>query len=84
MFLSLLLNKLCKTAVVEDLRNFCGMEAYSVGKSYVCTDVAVRTSIWSRDDRRHLEFFSIHMLFTPIAACFSGTVPYQPIFNGGL
>ena len=35
-------------------------------KSYVCTDVAVRTSSWSSDDNRHAEIFSIHMLFTPL------------------
>ena len=44
----------------------CGMEVYSVEKAYVSTDVAVRTSNWSRDDSRHVEFFSIQVLFTPL------------------
>ena len=38
------------------------MEVYNVEKSDVSTDVAVRTSSWSSDDNRHMEFFSIHML----------------------
>ena len=42
------------------------MEVYNVEKSYVCTDVAVRTSSWSSDDNRHVEFFRIHILFTPL------------------
>ena len=42
------------------------MEAYNVEKSYVCTDVAVRTSNWSSDNNRHVEFFKIHMFFTPL------------------
>ena len=33
---------------------------------YACTDVDVRTSNWSSDDNRHVEFFSIHMLFTQL------------------
>ena len=44
----------------------CGIDVYNVEKSYVCTDVAVRTLNWSSDDNRHVEFFSIHMLFAPL------------------
>ena len=42
------------------------MEVYNVEKSYVRTDVVVRTSNWSSDDNRHMEFFRIHMLFTSL------------------
>ena len=38
----------------------------SVEKSNVWTDVAVRTSSWSSDDNKHVEFFRIHMLLTPL------------------
>ena len=30
------------------------------------TDVAVRTSSWSSDDNKLVEFFRIHMLLTPL------------------
>ena len=33
---------------------------------FFCTDVAVRTSSWSSDDNRHVKFFRIHMLLTPL------------------
>ena len=35
-------------------------------KSNVWTDVAVRTSSWSSDDNKLVEFFRIHMLLTPL------------------
>ena len=35
-------------------------------KSKVWTDVAVRTSSWSSDDNKLVEFFRIHMLLTPL------------------
>ena len=35
-------------------------------KSNVGTDVAVRTSSWSSDDNRFVEFFRIYMLLTPL------------------
>ena len=38
-------------------------ETYNAEKSYVCT---VRTSNWSSDNNRLVEFFSTHMLFTPL------------------
>ena len=40
------------------------MEVYHVVKSYVCTDVAVWISNWPSDDNKHVEVFSIHMIFT--------------------
>ena len=42
------------------------LEVHNVKKSYACTDVAVRTSNWTSEDNRHVEFFRIHMLFTPL------------------
>ena len=42
------------------------MKVYNVEKSYVCTDVAVQTSKWLIDDNRHVDFFSIHMLFASL------------------
>ena len=59
------------------------MEVYNVKKSYVCNDVAVRKSNWSRDENRHVELFSMHMLLTPLQLVLSGTGPYQSILNGG-
>ena len=38
----------------------------SVEKSNVWTDLAVRTSSWSSDDNRLVEFFRVHMLLTPL------------------
>ena len=57
---------LCSRIAARDFSNLCEMDVYNVEKSYVCTDVAVRTSMWSSDDSRHEEFFSIHMLLTPL------------------
>ena len=37
----------------------------SVEKSNVWTDVAVRSSSWSSDDNKLVEFVRIHMLLTP-------------------
>ena len=52
--------------------------------SHVCMNVAVQTSIWSSDDNKNREFFSIRMLFTPLrTAGLSRTVIYQFIFDGG-
>ena len=34
--------------------------------SNVWTDVAVRTSSWSNDNKKLVEFFRIHMLLTPL------------------
>ena len=62
----LLLNELCISAVIRDLSRLCGIDVYKVEKSYVWTDVAVRTSRWSRDDNRLVEFLTIHMLLTPL------------------
>ena len=38
----------------------------SVEKSNVWTDVVVRTSSWSSDDNKLVEFFRIHILLTPL------------------
>ena len=38
----------------------------SVEKSDVWTDVVIRTSSWSSDDNKLVEFFRIHMLLTPL------------------
>ena len=63
---SIFLNELRTRAAIRDFSNLCGMQLYNVEKSYVCTDVAARTSNWSSNDNRHVEFFSIHMLFTAL------------------
>ena len=63
---SLLLNELCTSAVIRDFSRLCGIDLYKVEKSYVWTDIAVRTSSWSRDDNRLMEFLTIHMLLTPL------------------
>ena len=39
---------------------------YKVEKSYVRTDVAVKTSSWSRNGNRLVEFLTIQMLLTPL------------------
>ena len=51
---------------IRDLSRLCGIDVYKVEKSYVWTDVAVRTSSWSRDDNKLVELFTIHMLLTPL------------------
>ena len=56
------------------------MEVYNIEKSYVCTDVAVRTSSWSSDDNRHVEFFRIHMLFTPFQLVLVAQYLISPFF----
>ena len=61
MLSSFFLNELCTRDAIRDFSNLCGIEVYSVEKSFVCTDVAVRTPNWSSDDNRHVEF-----LFTPL------------------
>ena len=49
----------------------CQISMDHVGLRYIrywkiCTDVVVRTSIWSDDDNKFVEFFRIHMLLTPL------------------
>ena len=54
------------------------MEVYNVEKSHVCTDGVVWTSSWMSDDNRHVEFFSIHMLFTPLLLALVAQYPISP------
>ena len=54
------------SAVIRDFSRLCGIDVYKVEKSYVWTDVAVRTSSWFRDDNRLVEFLTVHMLLTPL------------------
>ena len=44
----------------------CWIEVQSVEKSNVGTNVPVRTSSWSSDDNKLVEFFRIHVLLTPL------------------
>ena len=60
------MNELCTSAVIRDLSRLCEIDVYKVENSYVGIDVAVRTSSWSRDDNRPVEFLTIHMLLTPL------------------
>ena len=46
-------------AAIRDLSNLCGIEVYDVEKSYTCTELAVWTTSWSRDNGRHVEFYSV-------------------------
>ena len=79
---SFFLYELCTRYAIRAFSNFCGMEVYSVEKSYVYTDVAVRhpvgrvttTGMWSFQDP---------CIAYPIVAGLSRTVPYQAIYNGG-
>ena len=52
------------------LSSLCGTSAiyvvYNDEKSFVCTDVAVRTSNWLSDNNKNVEFFRIRMLFAPL------------------
>ena len=41
-------------------------EITSTLSMHVWTDVAVRTSSWSSDDNKLVEFFRIHMLLAPL------------------
>ena len=63
---SFFLNVLCTRLLILDFNRSCGIEVLSVEKSIVWTDVAVRTSSWSSDDNKLVEFFRIHILFTPL------------------
>ena len=65
---SLLLNEVCTSVVIRDFSSMCRIDGYKVEveKSFVWTDVAVRTLSWSRDDNRLVEFLTIHMLLTPL------------------
>ena len=63
---SLLLKELCTRVTIRKFNRLCGIDVYKVEKPSVCTVVAVRTSSWSRDDNRLVEFLTIHMLLTPL------------------
>ena len=63
---SFFLKALCTRLLILDFNRSCGIEVRSVEKSNVWTDVAVRTSSWSSDDNKLVEFFRIHMLLTPL------------------
>ena len=63
---SFFLKELCTRLLILDFNRSCGIEVYSVEKSNVWTDVAVRTSSWSSDENKLVEFFRIHMLLTPL------------------
>ena len=63
---SFFLKGLCTRLLILDLNRSCGIEVWSVEKSNVWTDVAVRTSSWSSDDNELVQFFRIQMLSTPL------------------
>ena len=65
--------------LILDFNRSCGIEGYSVEKSNGWTDVAVRTSSWSSDDNKLVEFFRIHMLLTPLRLVYGVTIPRQSI-----
>ena len=62
---SFFLKALCTRLLILAFNRSCGIEVYSVEKSNIWTDVAVRTSSCSSDDNKLVEFFRIHML-TPL------------------
>ena len=65
-FPSFFLKALCTRLLILDFNRSRGIEVQSVQKSNVWADVAVRTSSWSSDDDKLVEFFRIHMLLTPL------------------
>ena len=67
---SLLLKKLCTRVAIRDFNRLCVTNIYKVEKSYVLTDIAVRTSSWSLDDNRLVDFLKIHMLLTLLQLIF--------------
>ena len=46
--------------LIRDLSKSCGMEVYRAEKSNVWKEVALRTPKWPNDDRKFVEFLSIH------------------------
>ena len=59
------MNESCKKLLFE-ISVACVEWRYTVLKSHVCADAAVRISIWSRDDSRHVKVFNINMPFDPL------------------
>ena len=68
----LLLNELCISAVIRDLSRLCGIDMYKMEKSYVWTDVAVRTSSWSRDENRLVDMTQDYSLWL-----YKGNFPWK-------